>query len=121
LEGGMPVIHFQLLSISDAEEAVVEIWRILEEYNIPSPAMTCMCRGSSRVKIALRVDNVMDAQTLMVLLGATGWDAEQLHGARREMQPTRQTSLLAHPGSVNRATDASVVTAILGKCRWHPQ
>ena len=117
----MPVIHFQLLSISDAEEAVVEIWRILEEYNLPSPAMTCMFRGSSRVKIALRVDNVMDAQTLMVLLGATGWDAEQLHGARREMRPTRQTSLFAHPSSVNRATDASVVTAILGKCRWHPQ
>ena len=115
----MPVIHFQLLSISDAEEAVVEIWRILEEYNLPSPGLTCMCRGSSRVKIALRVDNVMDAQTLVLLLGATGWDVEQLHGACREMRPTRQTSVFTHPSNVNRATDASV-TAILGKCRWHP-
>ena len=123
----MPAIHFQLLSISDAEEAVVEIWRILEEYNLPSPAMTCMCHGSSRVKIALRVDNVMDAQTLMVLLGATGWDAEQLHGARREMQPTRYPHVLrsrratyrgrspTRRGRPSRPICAS--TSVIGACR----
>jgi hypothetical protein len=123
----MPVIHFQLLSISDAEEAVVEIWRILEEYNIPSPAMTCMCRGSSQVKIALRVDNVMDAQTLMVLLGATGWDAEQLHGARREMQSTRcphglgsrRTTRRGRSPTRRRRPSSSIrtSTSVIGACR----
>jgi hypothetical protein len=77
----MTVIYFRLLSIPDAEDAVVETWSVVEEYGIPSPGMTFVFRGSSRVKIALRVDDPVDAQTLMLRLASLGSVVDQWHGA----------------------------------------
>ena len=82
----MPVIDFQLLLIPDAEDAVVETWSVLEEYGIPSPDIMFMFRGSSRVKIALRVDNPVDAQTLMLRLASLGAVVDQRHAL---VQPMR--------------------------------
>jgi hypothetical protein len=85
----MPVIYSQLLSIPDAEEAVIKIWRILEEYDMPSPGMTFIFRGNSRVKIALRVDDSVDAQILILLLTAVDSAAAHLYPVRREIQLPR--------------------------------
>jgi hypothetical protein len=85
----MPVIYFRLLSIPDAEDAIAETWNILEEYDIPSPGMTFTFRGRSRIKIALRVDDPVTAQTLMLRLAP--WVPSQTGGMalRQEIQPTR--------------------------------
>jgi hypothetical protein len=85
----MPVIYFRLLSIPDAEDAIAETWNVLEEYDIPSPGMTFTFRGRSRIKIALRVDDPVAAQTLMLRL--TPWVPSQTGGMelRQEIQPTR--------------------------------
>ncbi len=85
----MPVIYFHVLSIPDAEDAIAETWSVLEEYDIPSPGMTFTFRGSSRVKIALRVDDPVDAQTLMLRLAPLGSVVDRWHGAPPEMQLTR--------------------------------
>lgn len=85
----MPIIYFHILSIPNAEEAIAETWRILEEYGIPSPKMTFTFRGSSRVKIALRVDDPVDARTLMLRLAPLGALVDRWHGALPKMQPTR--------------------------------
>ncbi len=85
----MPTIYFHLLSIPDAEDAIAEAWNILEEYDIPSPSMTFTFRSSSRVNIALGVDDPVDAQTLMLRLAR--WISSQTAGMvlPEEKQPTR--------------------------------
>src|SRR5882762_618745 len=85
----MPEIYFHALSISDAEDAIAETWIILEEYDIPSPGMTFTFRGSSRVRIALRVDDPVDAQTLMLRLALLGSVAGRRYGAPPKIQATR--------------------------------
>jgi hypothetical protein len=85
----MPIIDFHMLSIPDAEEAIAETWRILEECGIPSPDMTFSFRGSSRVKIALRVDDPVDAQTLILRLAPLAALVDRRDGAPPKMQPTR--------------------------------
>lgn len=85
----MPVIYFDLLSIPDAEDAIAETWNILEEYDIPSPGMTVTFRGNSRVNIALRVDDPVDAQILVRRLAPLGSVAGRRHGASQEMLPTK--------------------------------
>ncbi len=85
----MPIIYFHLLSIPDAEDAIAEAWNILEEYDIPSPGMTFTFRGSSRVNVALRIDDPVDAQSLTLRLAP--WVLSQTGGVAppKEMQPTR--------------------------------
>jgi hypothetical protein len=92
----MPVIKFHVLSIPDAEEAIAETWRILVENDIPSPAMTFTFRGSSRVNITLRVDDPVDARTLMLRLAP--WARWQTGGRAllQEMQPTRDARTFAY-------------------------
>ncbi len=87
----MPLIHFHLLSIPDAEDAIAEAWNILEEYDIPSPGMTVTFRGSLRVNIALRVDDALDAQTLMLRLAP--WAPSQTGG----MTPSQELEATGRP------------------------
>jgi hypothetical protein len=85
----MPIIYFRVLSIGDAEEAVAETWRVLEEYEIPSPSMMFTFHGRSGVKIALRVDDAVNAQTLMLRLSPLGAVVDRQHGAPAKVQPMR--------------------------------
>jgi hypothetical protein len=100
----MKVIYFKLLSIPDAEDAIAETWSILEEYDIPSPKLTFTFRGTSQVKIALRVDDPVDAQTVMLRLAPLGSVVERWHGASAEVKLTRcphvRPSSVARPFSV---------------------
>jgi hypothetical protein len=88
----MPIIYFHILSIPDAEEAIAETWHILEEYGIPSPDMTFTFRGTSQVKIALRVDDPVDAQTLMLRL-ASGGMAPSQRCSRRDFRTSSYQAL----------------------------
>jgi hypothetical protein len=105
----MPVIYFELLSIPDAEDAIAETWSVLEEYDIPSPGMTVTFRGSSRVNIALRVDDPTDAQTLMLRLAP--WIPSQtgVVALPQEIQPTTcphvRLSTVASARSLNSSHD----------------
>jgi hypothetical protein len=90
----MPVIYSQLLSMSDAEEAVVEIWCILEEHDLPSPGMTFTFCGSSGVKIALSVDDSADAHTLKLLSASVNSAVEPLHWVRGEVHRIRCPHIL---------------------------
>jgi hypothetical protein len=105
----MPIIYFRLLSIEEAEEAIAETWRVLEEYEIPSPGMTFTFRGSSRVKIALRVDDAVNAQTLMLRLAPLGAVMDRWHSAPAKVQPTRFPQVFRSsiaPSRVPRSPDA---------------
>jgi hypothetical protein len=96
----MAVIVFNVLTIGDAEEAIAETWRVLEEYGIPSPEMTFSFRGRSRVKIALRVDDPVDALTLMPRLAPLGAVVPRSPGVPPKMQPRRSLrALISSVGS----------------------
>jgi hypothetical protein len=47
----MADINLYGLSLSEAEEAIAEIWNCLEEYNIPSPVMSAKGGANSRMTI----------------------------------------------------------------------
>jgi hypothetical protein len=85
----MAFIHFDVMSMADAEEAIAETWRFLEQYDIPSPDMTFAFRGRSRVKITLRFDDPADAETMMLHLFPLGEVAGQWRAVPPKMQPTR--------------------------------
>jgi hypothetical protein len=85
----MKVIYFNLMSIPDAEDAIAETWNILEEYDIPSPKLTFIFCGRSQVNIALRVDDPVDAETMMLRLAPLGSVVDGWHGASPEVKLTR--------------------------------
>jgi hypothetical protein len=74
----MPTIYLQLRSMSDAEDAIVETWAMVEEYDLPSPGMTFSFRGRSRMNIALSIDDPVAAHTLTLRL--VGWAPSKTGG-----------------------------------------
>jgi hypothetical protein len=47
-------IEFRGLSLQEAEEVLVDVWNCLEEYAIPSPAMTFAFAGGADVSFRMR-------------------------------------------------------------------
>jgi len=64
----MSVAHFQLLSMSEAEDVVAEVCGCVEEYDIPMPDMAFGFRGRSRVNIAMRIDDPIAANMIYLRL-----------------------------------------------------
>jgi hypothetical protein len=51
----MPPIRFNRLSLLDAEEVIVEIWKCLEEYELPSPKLEFTFHTGETVTVAVRI------------------------------------------------------------------
>jgi len=64
----MADINIDGLSLPEAEEAIVEIWSCLEEYHIPSPAMSVDVRANSRVTIGLSFEEPLWAELVSLRL-----------------------------------------------------
>lgn len=64
----MTVIQLQLRSMAAAEQSIAEIWTCLEEYDIPSPAVSFKFHDRGRVTIAMRIDDSVAANTVVARL-----------------------------------------------------
>ncbi len=64
----MVVIELDGLSMSDAEEALVEIWSCLEEYDVPSPRIAFTFHADVGVSMELSVDEPLWAEMVTVRL-----------------------------------------------------
>ena len=53
----MPPIRFNRLSLLEAEEVIVEIWKCLEEYQLPSPKLEFTFHTGETVAMAIRIDD----------------------------------------------------------------
>ena len=56
--------EFRRLSISEGEEAIVEIWKCLEEYDLPTPRMTISFLGGKGIIIRLDIEDPLWAIVL---------------------------------------------------------
>lgn len=64
----MADINIDGLSLPEAEEAIVEIWSCLEEYDIPSPAMSVDVRADSRITMGLSFEEPLWAELVSLRL-----------------------------------------------------
>lgn len=64
----MVVIRFKELLMPEAEHCVAEIWTCLERYHIPSPTISFEYCDSLGVRITLKVDDPVAANTLRAWL-----------------------------------------------------
>lgn len=62
---GMTVIQVQLASMALAEQVIAEIWTCLEEYNIPSPALSLRFHDRGRVTVAAHFNDAVAANTVL--------------------------------------------------------
>jgi hypothetical protein len=60
--------NFPLLSMTEAEVALVELWTRAEEYNVGSARVTFSFSGSGLVGIALDTDDSVAAQRMALTL-----------------------------------------------------
>jgi hypothetical protein len=51
----MPPIRFNRLSLLEAEEVIVEIWKCLDEYQLPSPKLEFIFHTGETVTMAVRI------------------------------------------------------------------
>jgi hypothetical protein len=72
----MTQVEFHSLSMREAEEALVEVWRCLEEYDIPAPRMIFTFEGAARVNIRLDVGEPVWADLIR-------WRLTSVSGANR--------------------------------------
>ena len=64
----MVVIELSGLSMSEAEEALVEIWSCLEEYAIPSPRIAFAFRTDTEVGMKMSLEEPLWAEIVTVRL-----------------------------------------------------
>ena len=64
----MTVVQFQLRSMAAAEQSIAEIWTCLEEYDIPSPAVSFKFHDSERVTVTMHIDDSVAANTVLARL-----------------------------------------------------
>jgi hypothetical protein len=104
----MTQVEFHSLSMREAEEVLVEIWRCLEEYDIPAPRMKFGFEGPARVNIRLELEEPVWAAIVT-------WRLPSLSGAtRRDARP--------HPLPAGQAAgfldlDAAIVTSYRPRSR----
>ena len=95
----MVAIEFCLLSMPEAEEAVVALWNCFEKYNIPSPAMTFEFHSDAAASLRVYIEDAALADVVTKFL--SNWNVAQRGGgatpiARRRSKPrTRRVS--GHP------------------------
>jgi hypothetical protein len=100
----MSVIGLRRLSLRDAEEAIVELWTCLEEYEIPTPHVDFRFEGPDRVTLCLRIDREWEHVVRRRL--ASRMDASCLNAIRIEVVTGGRARLDANDRAVARSIRA---------------
>jgi hypothetical protein len=57
----MPLVSFGILSSAEAEDRIVELWTLLEAYNLETPTLRCQSTGEDRILLEAEFRDQHDA------------------------------------------------------------
>lgn len=105
----MSVIQFQQLSMAEAERCVAEIWTCLEEYDIPSPALSFEFCDRLRTNIRMHIDDPVAANTMLSRLSAWIKTKRSRFGGYDKVQP----EILTRPHVAGTARETAPLSFVI--------
>jgi hypothetical protein len=115
----MSKIKFHRLSICEAEEVVVDIWKCLEEYDFPVPRLTFDFHDAATVSIVLEVEEPVSA--VIMNWRMSSWVDAGSYGTDPTQNTRKQPCAHGHPLGVQPTTLLEMHVAAAAPYRHWPR